>query len=68
MLVQKARCSTIEVLTKLVTELFKNKYGCLMKNVKDNTPKIKVIYIRHGEKICMRHFLLMKNVQMQLIL
>lgn len=50
-LVQKAPACTIDVLAKAVTELFTDKYGCLIKNFKGGSPKIKVIGIRHGEKM-----------------
>ena len=52
-LVQKAPACTIEILAKAVTELFKDKYGCCAKSkiVISKEPKIKVIGIRHGEKM-----------------
>ena len=50
-LVQKAPACTIEVLAKAVVELFKNKYGCLAKKTSGKTPQIKIIGIRHGEKM-----------------
>lgn len=50
-LVQKAPACTIEVLAKAVVELFKNKYGCLVKKTSGKTPQIKIIGIRHGEKM-----------------
>ena len=50
-LVQKAPACTIEVLAKAVVDLFKDKYGVLAKKTKANAPKIKIIGIRHGEKM-----------------
>ena len=50
-LVQKAPACTIEILAKAVIDLFKDKYGCLTKAVKNKEPKIKIIGIRHGEKM-----------------
>ncbi len=52
-LVQKAPACTIEILAKAVIELFKDKYGYYLKDKKIalKEPKIKVIGIRHGEKM-----------------
>lgn len=52
-LVQKAPACTINILAKAVIELFKDKYGCYIKDSKvtKKEPKIKVIGIRHGEKM-----------------
>lgn len=52
-LVQKAPACTIEILAKAVVEIFKDKYGCYCKDkkVSAKAPKIKVIGIRHGEKM-----------------
>ena len=50
-LVQKAPACTIEVLAKAVVDLFKDKYGILTKKIKSKTLQIKIIGIRHGEKM-----------------
>ena len=50
-LVQKAPACTIEVLAKAVVDLFKDKYGILTKKTKSKIPQIKIIGIRHGEKM-----------------
>ena len=52
-LVQKAPACTIDILARAVIELFKDKYGCYIRDIKviKKEPKIKVIGIRHGEKM-----------------
>lgn len=50
-LVQKAPACTIEILAKAVLELFENKFGILERNTKNKKPKIRIIGIRHGEKM-----------------
>ena len=50
-LVQKAPACTIEVLAKAILDIFKDKLISINKNIKHKVPKIKIIGIRHGEKM-----------------
>ena len=50
-LVQKAPACTIQTQAEAVCELFKHQYGSALNSLNSSGPEIRVIGIRHGEKM-----------------